>query len=228
MTIKSSALVIALVSLTTVALADNDAMPSYAQHAVYPGALMTQGFFINADGLYTTKDLLAANTTSNGSKVSLASQWGFAGHVGYEGHFGQTGMMIAGIEGGYRYMGKLSVANVSSDFKLQAATGMVDLGLQMGRMDVIAKGGAAVELGGKYLSGSDVSTTVYRFSTQVVPMAGGELGFALMPNVKLSAECDYLFGHQMTSDRLGAGSADAPKNGYKALTALVGLSYYMN
>jgi hypothetical protein len=226
----------ALIALSASALAD-DTLPAYADHSLYPAALMTQGFFVSVDGTYS-KDVLASGTKlSNGDKnpVLFNSPWGFSGSAGYETHLGQTGSLIAGVEGGYRYMGKLSFGSVAGssnaapkDFKLQAATGLVDLGLQMDRLDMIAKGGFAVELAGHYQSSSSASSTAYRFDTRVVPMAGGEVGFAVMPNLKFSAELDYIFGHQLNAGNLGTSSNTAATGGYRAITGLVGFTYYMN
>lgn len=222
----------ALLTVAAVAVADYS-LPSYASHAINPSALMTQGFFIGADAIYT-KDVLAKNvvlSNTDQNPVKFSEPWGFAANVGYETHLGQTGSMIADIEGGYRYMGQLSFSAVTGGvnavprgFKLQAGTAMVGLGLQMSRIDLIAKGGAAVEIGGRAQNNSND----YHFATHVVPMVGGELGIAIMPNVKLSAEVDYLFGHQINGSNMGSGTGIAAGGGYRALTGMVGLTYYMN
>jgi len=230
------ALSAALLALSASVYAD-DTLPNYASHALYPGALMTQGFFVNVSAAYT-KSVLAKNTyLSNGDKnqVLFDSPWGFAGSLGYETHVGQSGEGIMGVEAGYRYLGKLSFASVTGssnaapkDFRLQAGTGLIDLGVQIGRVSVIAKGGVAVQIGGNYQATTDASTTAYRFGTRVVPMAGGEIGFAAMPNVQISIGADYMFGHELNATNLGTGSNTAASGGYRALSVMAGLTYFMN
>jgi hypothetical protein len=221
-----------LLTLSLGAFAD-DAMPTYADHAIYPSALMTQGFFVSAGALYT-KNVLASNAyLADGDQVLFNQPWGFAATLGYETHVGQTGSVLAGVEGGYRYMGQLSFSSSNSsgsapgNFKLQAGTALVDLGLQMSRLDMIAKGGLAVELGGR-AQDPTTNNRAYTFDMQVVPMAGGEVGFAVLPNLKLSAELDYIFGHKIDSNRIGTSTGVAASGGYQALTGLVGFTYYMN
>ncbi len=235
---KSSPLVIgaALLTLSLGAWAD-DAKPAFADRAVYPSALMTQGFFINGDALYT-EGVLARNTYLTqgvANQVLFNQPWGFALIAGYQTHLGETGSVITGVEGGYRSMGHLSFAPVSGSsdgvpnhFTLHAATGLLDLGLQLSNLDIIAKGGAAIELSGKSQYPSNSSLTAYAFDTQVVPMAGAEVGFAVVPNLKLLAEVDYLFGHKITESRMGTSSGVAASGGYQALSGLIGLSYYLH
>ena len=213
----------------------DDAKPAFADHAVYPSALMTQGFFVSASALYTERVLASETYLSHGdANQVLLKPWGFSASLGYQTHLGQTGSVIAGIEGGYRSMGQLSFAaingssdGVPSNFKLQAGTGLLDLGLQMNRLDMIAKGGAAIELGG-HAQYPTSDARAYTFSMQVVPMAGAEVGFAVVPNLKLLAEIDYIFGHKIDATHMGSSTGVAASGGYQALTALVGLSYYIN
>ena len=138
------------------------------------------------------------------------------------------------MQAGYSYLGKLTFAGSSGSttvpkaFKLQMATALLDAGMQVGQLSFIAKGGVAVQLAGHDQTTADYTTTVYRFGVRVVPMVGGEIGFTFMPNLKLSAEVNYVFGHKLDATNMGTRSYQAASGGYRALSGMVGLTYYMN